>query len=176
MGTNVSLVQAADGITNASIADNAFGYEHFTVDSAMTTVLGRRVVRADAALPQTATTAIFTIAGGDILLTCIYAVVGTVIQAQACNLNIQANPTAAGTSLDLAAVLNISAKAAASYISMTGTLANAMTNGVAAVAQTFPIICPTGTIDAVTSASNTGTLSWVMFYVPLTPGATVTAA
>lgn len=177
MGSSFTLVQAADGITNASIADNAYSEEQFDTDAPMKFILGTRVARADGNIPQTATTAIFTIAGGDVLLTQIYGVIGTVIQAQANTMKLQANPTIAGSSVDLCATLDINAKVAGSYLGITGTFATALQNGLSIVGQqTGPIIIPTGTIDVVTSASSTGTIAWICYYVPLTLGATVVAA
>lgn len=128
---------------------------------------GYPVKRATAALPATTTTAYFTVSGGWIALNNLMGEVTTVLQTQACNLNFQANPSAAGTSLDICAVLNVSAAAAASVFSITGTLANALLNGVAAVAQSTSVMCPPGSIDAVASATNTGSVKWHLWWIPV---------
>lgn len=176
MGSAVTLIQAADGITNASIADGAFSYEQFDTDAPLRMILGNRVARAAAALPATATEPIFTIAGGEVLVTMIYGKVGTVIQTQACNTKLQSNPTATGSSVDICANLDITAKTADSLFNVVGVLATALGNGMAVVGPTNPLILPTGTIDLVTAATNTGTVAWFCYYIPLIEGATVTAA
>lgn len=136
---------------------------------------GLRVQRADAALPQTAAGSLFTIAGGPIELKLIYGVVGTVIQTQANNTKLQAKATGQ-SAVDLCAVLDITAKAAGSIFSITGTAANAMVNGFAVARMTTPWILLPGTIDLNCAASNTGTIRWVAYYVPLEVGATLVAA
>lgn len=176
MGSAVTMVFEADGITNAKIADAALSEEQFDADATTPMALGYRVARAAANLPATATEAIFTITGGDVLITMLYGQVGTVIQTQACNTKLQANPTATGSSVDICANLDITGKVAASFFSITGTFATALQNGLSVVGMTTPIIVQEGTIDLVTAATNTGTVEWVLFYIPLTVGARVTAA
>src|ERR1043166_63476 len=138
----------------------------YSIDALTRVHDGTPVTRASKVLPQTATEAAFTITGGRIILLQLLGECTVVIQTQACNLNIQSNPTAAGASLDLCAVLNISAKAVGTLFGMTGTLANALQSGVAILAQATPLILPVGTIDLVTSASNTGEIKWDLKYVP----------
>jgi hypothetical protein len=176
MGSNTTVVLAADVVTASAIADDAFSEEHFDPDWIMRAALGMRVNRAAANLPATTTEAIFTITGGEVLVTCIYGKVGTVIQTQACNTKLQANPTATGSSVDICANLDITAKAADSLFNVVGVLATALGNGMAVVGPTNAIICPVGTIDLVTAATNTGTVAWTLFYIPLVVGARVTAA
>ena len=137
--------------------------------------LGIRVDRADAALPATTSAAIFTVTGL-VMITQFLGVVGTVIETQACNLSLESNPTAAGSNVALCAVLNISAAVAASLFGITGTLATAMHNGLAIIAQVTPVIVRAGTVEQKTSATNTGTIAWSCWYRPLSAGATVVAA
>lgn len=138
---------------------------------------GEKVERATAALPQTTAEALFTVAGGRVLVTGIVGEVTTVIQTQANNTKLTANPTT-GTSVDLCAVLNISADEVGALYSITGTLTDALAGGVAgAVAlQDRPVVVPAGTIDLDCAASNTGAVKWTVTYVPLDDGASVVAA
>jgi hypothetical protein len=60
---------------------------------------------------------------------------------------------------------------------ITGTLANAMiaTTSGAVAAQVLPILVTAGTIDLKASANDTGQTKWVLHYIPIDPGATVSA-
>jgi hypothetical protein len=140
-------------------------------------VLGKRVDRATSALPATTQTPMFTISGGKILLTAIYGVVTTVIQTQACNLNLVSNPTT-GTDDALCAVLDISADEAGTIYSISGLVSDALWGVSAGLGQGLErqLILPVGTIDALTSATNTGAIQWSMWYVPLDTGASVVVA
>lgn len=147
----------------------------FDVDALTVIRVGKRVHRAGAALPQTAASAIFTVSGG-LVAAVIVGRVTTVIQTQANNTKLVANPTS-GSDVDLCAVLNISADAVGDIYAMTGTLSDALVGaGVACAMQAKPVIVPAGTIDLNCAASNTGAIEWWCYYVPLEDGATVTAA
>jgi hypothetical protein len=138
---------------------------------------GFRTYRATAALPASATGSIFTVTGRIKLLD-IIGTVTTVIQTQACNLKITNTPTAAGlTATDICANLNVSANAVNSFYTITGTLANALVNNTAAAAvyQATPVILNAGTLDLITSATNTGSVKWSCLWVPLDPGARMIA-
>lgn len=132
--------------------------------------------RASSSLPATTATPIFTVTGKVKILN-IIGEVTTVIQTQACNTKLIANPTV-GTDTDLCAVLNISANAVGSLFTITGTLANAMINTPNAVipTQASPVIVPAGTIDLSTSATNTGAVKWTVLYEPIDPGAMILSA
>lgn len=140
-------------------------------------VLGARVERADASLPQTAAEALFTVTGGKVLITGIVGEVGTVIETQANNTKLTANPTV-GTSVDICAVLSITADEAGTLYSITGTLTDALvgTTAGAVAAQAKNVIVNAGTIDLNCAASNTGTIAWTVFYVPIDDGAAIEAA
>lgn len=139
--------------------------------------LGFAVDRATAALPQTAQAAIFTVAGGRIALFGLIGEVTTVIQTQADNLSVTTNPTI-GTDVALCAVLNVSAKEVGTLFGITGTFSDALVgaNAGATVLCDRPVVVPIGTIDLITSASNTGSVKWRLIYLPIDDGATVTAA
>lgn len=140
-------------------------------------LFGLRVSRATAALPQTTQSALFTVTGGRILLTSIVGQVTTVIQTQANATKLVSNPTT-GTDVDLCGTLDITADQVGCLYGITGTLATAMVgaNAGATVVQTNALVIPVGTIDLSCAASSTGSVSWVITYVPLDDGASVSAA
>ena len=139
--------------------------------------LGFQVKRATATLPQTAAAAIFTILGGRVLITQILGEVTTVIQTQANNTKLTANPTT-GTSVDMCADLNITADEAGCLYGITGTPAGAMvgTNAGLTPAMACGQILNVGTIDLECAANNTGSVKWDVWYIPLDVGAYIDAA
>lgn len=159
---NQQLTDAARILTPVGTVGCSFGPDADFVPN-----LGYPVKRATAALPATTTAAIFTIIGGTIDLACLAGEVTTVIQAQACTLKVQSNPTAAGTSVDICATFDMNAAAAALQLGITGTLATALQAAVAIVGQSTPVRCQAGTIDLVTSATNTGSVKWSMHWRPV---------
>lgn len=146
-------------------------------DQLRTVLFGEKVDRATAALPQTTQSALFTVAGGRVLMTGIVGEVTTVIQTQANNTKLTANPTT-GTDVDICAVLNISAKEVGTLFGVTGLFSDALVgaNAGASVFPGNPVVLPIGTLDLNCAASNTGSVKWSLFYIPLDNGATVTAA
>jgi len=133
-----------------------------------------RVSKATATLPQSTAAAKFTISGGKVLICDIIGEVTTVIQAQANNMKLISNPTV-GADVDLCAVLDINAAAVGSTFHITGTLSDAMVKKVsgAGESQASPIEVSAGTIDLSCSASSTGAIKWVLFYIPIDAGAKV---
>jgi hypothetical protein len=138
--------------------------------------IARSCERATAALPQTATGALFTVTG-NIIIVDIVGEVTTVIETQANATKLTANPTV-GADVDLCATLDITAKAAGSTMNITGTLANAMVNvaGGAAIAQAGRVIVHAGTIDLICAASNTGAIKWTLHWIPVDKTSNVVAA
>lgn len=135
-----------------------------------------RAYRATAALPQTAAAALFNVTGRIKVLS-IIGEVTTIIQNQANNTKLISNPTV-GADVDICAVADIANDAVGSQLSITGTLATAMVETVSAalVYQAAPVIVTAGTIDLSCSASNTGSVKWIIDYQPIDPGAVVYAA
>ena len=142
---------------------------------------GYNVARTTATPPATTATAYFTVATGRCVVSMLVGEVTTVIQTQACNLKVTVNPTT-GNSWDVAANLNITADAVGTYYLVEG-------DGTALVAQyggegsgganfaiLLPFIVPPGTIDFETSATNTGSIKWDLFYWPIDDEAAITAA
>jgi hypothetical protein len=141
---------------------------------------GIKVSRATAALPATTASAIFTITGGKVAVTAIYGEVTTVIQTQANNTKLQHDPTDTGTTQDLCAVLDISADAVGTMYSLDGTPANAMVDALNFLSSNKqlakPLILKPGAILLNCAATNTGSVKWDLWYVPLDTGAAVAAA
>lgn len=136
--------------------------------------LGQKVDKATAALPQTAAGTLYTVTGGRILLTGIVGEVTTVIQTQANNTKLKSVPTV-GTTVDLCAVLDISAKEVGTLFGITGLFSDALVgaNAGAGVLPRNPVVVPIGTIKLDCAASNTGSVKWSLTYVALDDGATV---
>ena len=131
---------------------------------------------ASKALPATTTGAIFTVTGV-VEVIAIIGVVTTVVQTQACNLKLSTVSNSATT--DICTDLNITAAAAQSRMSITGTFANALLNtakGVPVARQATALIVQQGTIIATTSATNTGNIRWSVRYRPLQEGSRIVAA
>jgi hypothetical protein len=146
-------------------------------DQLRTLLYGQRVERATAALPQTTQSALFTISGGRVLITSIVGEVTTVIQTQANNTKLVSNPTT-GSDVDLCAVLDITADQVGCLYGITGLFSDAMVgaNAGATVVPRNAVVVPAGTLDLSCAASNTGSVKWVLTYIPLDNGASVTAA
>ena len=157
------------------MTDTAANREKF-----MELILGFRVDRATAALPQSTDEALFTISGGRILLLAIVGEVTTVIQTQANNTKLKFNPTATGADQDLCAVLDITADAVGELYTIDGTVGNAMRSdlliGLNSLYGAGGLILSEGDIELDCAASNTGSVAWSMWYIPLDRGATVVAA
>jgi hypothetical protein len=144
--------------------------------------LGNLVSRTTAALPQTTASAIFTVAGGRVLITSIVGQVTTVIQAQANATKLQAVPTT-GTTVDLSATVDINALEAGGLLSLTPaqsatpfSLALAKQLSGAIPVQNLGIIVAIGSISLSCAASNTGSVKWDLTYIPYDTGASVAAA
>ncbi len=146
-------------------------------DQLRTILLGTKVDRVTAALPQTTQSALFTITGGRVLLTSIVGEVTTVIQTQANNTKLVANPTT-GTDVDICAVLNVAADEVGCLYGITGLFSDALVgaNAGATVIPRNPVVLLVGTLDLNCAASNTGSVKWSLTYIALDNGASVAAA
>jgi hypothetical protein len=102
--------------------------------------------------------------------------VTTVIQAQACNLSVNANPTVGGTAV-LASTVDINAdEVGTTYgVEGDGTALVATSSGFSPGAFGEPII-QEGVISITTSATNTGSVKWDLYYEPMDETASVVAA
>jgi hypothetical protein len=142
-----------------------------------TILFGTKVDRATQTIPQTAQAALFTVAGGRILLTSLVGEVTTVIGAVATTLAIVGNPTT-GTDVTIGTATAITSKEAGALIGLAATVGTALNvqNAGAGALPTSGTVVPIGTIDWVTAASTTGAIKWSLTYIPLDDGASVVAA
>ncbi len=143
--------------------------------AARTMLFGLYVPRATATLPQSAAAAIYTVAGGDVILTWISGTVTTLLGAVG-NMKLVAHADAADT--DMCAVVAAGTSAVGTIFTITGTPGDAMLAeiGAARGISFYGLVVHTGTINLSLSLSSTGSVKWDLLYVPLTQGATVTAA
>jgi len=154
-------------------------------DQLRTLVLGSKVDRATATLPQTATGSIFTVAGGRIVLTSLVGEVTTALGATATSLNIVHTPTV-GTVGDLCAATVCTSDTIGTLYSITGVPADLMSAeklGGTVVPVDYNtglplrgLVLPIGAIGLKASASDTGSVKWSITYVPYDNGASVVAA
>ena len=152
-----------------SVYDNGTNYKAIQ--------LGIQVDRTTAALPATAAAAIFTVVGGRVGITKILGQVTTVIQTQANNTKLTANPTT-GASQDLCTVLDITADAVGTMYGITGLNTDAMIglDGLACPGQLRDVVVAAGTIDLDCAATNTGSVKWSIWFYPIDAGAYIEAA
>lgn len=141
--------------------------------------VGFHAVKATATPPASTTQNLFTITGGRVLVTVFVGEVTTIIQAQACNLKLTSAPTT-GSAVDFASNLDINAFEAGAILiaegdgtALIGTSTGA---GFAPALNALPFILPIGTIRCATSATNTGSIKWDVWYFPLDDGALVVSA
>ncbi len=146
-------------------------------------IIGVKVDRATGVLPQSATAAIFTIAGGRVLITSLVGEVTTVIAAGTTpEGKLIFNPTAAGTSFDLTTATSIASDAVGQQYYIAGSVATPGAVLVAgAVGQANPVfdqalLLSEGAIEFNMDESVTGAVQWSLTYVPYDDGATVVAA
>jgi hypothetical protein len=136
---------------------------------------GILVSKAAAALPQTAQTAQFTVAGGRVLIIWYVMQVTTIIQAQATTVQFIATPTS-GTAVNVTnATGDINGKEVGASVTFATTLGGtAVVNNAGAnvIAQPVFVLNP-GTLDFKTVASSTGAVKQDLIYVPLDNGASV---
>ena len=138
---------------------------------------GFRVDRATSVLAQTADLSIFTVATGRVLLTLILGEVTVAIQNQANATLLKLNPTATGADQDMCASLDIDNDAIGEIYTISGTVGDAMRSDLLiGIGMTFPMILSEGIIELECAASNTGSVQWTVFYLPIDQGAVITAA
>ena len=141
-------------------------------------LLGLKVARATATLPQTAQAAIFTVATGRVIVTSLVGTVTTATGATATNLSVIGNPTT-GTDVVLASTVASASKEIGATFTLPVTFGSALqvqNAGGAGLPLGTGFVLNPGTLDILTSASNTGSIKWDITYVPLDDGASITAA
>ncbi len=144
-------------------------------------LFGLKVDRAASALPQTGSTAIYTVSGGGVLITSLLGRVVTALGATVTNLKLQFTPSG-GAATDLYANVAVTSAAAGRTITPNAAIGSALVLGAAGHLAGAPIpgasglFLPAGSLAMVTDANDTGTLQWSLTYVPLDDGAVVAAA
>lgn len=181
-GYNVELPIGEDNANNSYDSSNVVANKDGSVLERLEYIqqVGKRL----------ASKALTTIANGDatifnftgsIKINSIIGRVTTVCEAKQTNAKI-AIVSDALTPVDICANVDLTAAAVGTLLSITGTAANAMVasaNGVIAPGQANPVVatCTTsGIIKIVAGAANTGAVTWMIDWEPLTEGATLTAA
>lgn len=137
-------------------------------------VYGFKVERAAATLPATGTQTIFNVTGGRILLTTLVGESVTATGATATTITVNAVGSINAITTALATATDFTSKTAGTEFAFS-TLGGAATVGGAFNQNNETVVTP-GTIQLVTSATNTGTVKWTLMFIPLDDGATVTAA
>ncbi len=150
--------------------------------------LGRAVVKGPVTNPQTASTALFTVTGGKVLITSLTGIVTTVQGATANSFNITYTPSG-GSAADLAAATVCTSDAVGTLYTITGVAADIVSaqkvGGTEVPQVTFaptptfltgPIGVDAGALNLKASGSNTGATTWTLTYIPLDDGASVAAA
>ncbi|MEU1445504.1 hypothetical protein [Streptomyces mirabilis] len=142
-------------------------------------LLGTKVDRTTATIPQTATQSIFAVSGGRILVTGLLGEVTTVIGGVATTVTVVSTPST-GTAVTLASATAITSKEVGSQATLPLTSGSALVVNNAGNGGQFPGHSPyvvgVGNIQITTSASTTGAMKWTLTYVALDDNATVAAA
>lgn len=138
--------------------------------------LGTRVEKSTGTLAAS-TVALFTVAGGEVLVTSMYGKVTTAITV-ANSYKLQFNPTSGSTN-DLFAATDIGTTdtPAGDVLTFDGVRSSSLVRGGggAVLGNANGIVLQAGQIESV-SAGTDGVILWVVTYVPLTTGATLVAA
>ncbi|HZB28938.1 MAG TPA: hypothetical protein VE465_02110 [Streptosporangiaceae bacterium] len=141
-------------------------------DELRTIALGRGVVsKATGTLDEDVTPSLFTVAGGEVLITALWAKVTTAITV-ANTVTIQANPTTGDTSPIVAGDLGTTDTAAGTVLGWEPDSAAFVRNGPPAQA-----VVSTGTVEIDSAGTNVdGAMTVYCMWIPLTDGATLVAA
>jgi hypothetical protein len=134
------------------------------------------VSKATGAITGNPTTALFTVAGGEVLVTTLWAKVTTALTTDSGTYAVQQNPTTGDTQTIVTATdLGTSDTAVGSVVGLTNgtTAAPAFLRGGTAY---LGAVVTTGQIEFVGAASANGALTFYCTWVPLTDGATLVAA
>ena len=144
-----------------------------------TFVRGHHVQRAAATLPQTATHNLFTVSGGQVLIT---GLIGTVATTAIQNSDPVAKLTSTpsvGSAVDIASTVDLTSLEIGGHVVCEGDGTALVKSNAGAAYMSAGVgfwVCPSGTIDLTTGASKTGSMKWDLFFIPLDEGATVVAS
>lgn len=142
-------------------------------------LLGAKLDRATATLPQGTHSALFNITKGRVLLTSIVGEITVAIGGTSGTL-IAAYPTVttAGDT-DLCAATDINTCDVGDLLGITGTPGDAMLvahKGAVQMMATGGVVLPIGTLDLVDAQSETGSIKWSVTYIPYDDGAEMSVA
>jgi hypothetical protein len=135
---------------------------------------GQSVNRAAATLPATGSQTLYNITGGRILLLGLVGEVTTVTGATATNAKLTAVSTVGSIATDLCANTAVTSLAAGNLFAPSAIGSAAQVGSV--VSQGNEGYVQPGIIRLTTDATNTGAMRWQLLYIPVDPGAVVTAA
>lgn len=139
---------------------------------------GAKVDRATAVLPATTTQNLFSVSGGRIILLGLVGEVTVVASATATTLTFQSAPTVGtAVALNLNTGSAIENAVVGSLVTITGTFGDAaiISGGAGQILDSKGLVIPAGFIRILTSATNTASLRYSVFYTPLDDGASVAA-
>lgn len=146
-------------------------------DSLRKAVLGNGPVsKATGTITGNPTTPLFTVAGGEVMITALWAVVTTTLSTDSGTYALQNNPTTGDTQVIVTATdLGTTDTAAGSVIGLTrgSTAASAFLRG---GSNELRVVVSIGQIEFVGAASANGAITFYVMWVPLTTGATLVAA
>jgi hypothetical protein len=146
--------------------------------------LGQLAEKASGAISSDPTISLFTIAGGEVLVTGFYLKVTTAITTNGGTLALQANPTTGDTTTIVAATdLGTTDSAVGTTIGVSGFIADPATTGATftrvftkggALLRDIPVT--TGALELVGASSVNGAVTAYCTWIPLTTGATLVAS
>lgn len=142
------------------------------------------VSKASGAITGDPTVSMFTIAGGEVLVTSLYMTVTTAITTNGGTLALQQNPTTGDTSTIVAATdLGTTDSAVGSTIGVAGFISDPATTGatftrhfVKGGAALTDWVVTTGAIELVGASSANGAVTMYATWIPITSGATLVAS
>ena len=151
------------------------GREFFGGRARRKQMLGAKLDRPTANIPQNGQYALFNITGGKVLMTLIVGEV-TVDIGSTVSLKLIATPTV-GTATDLCAAVDMASCVKGDLLGITGTPGDNMLVANKSAIQamlTGGVILTPGVLDLDTTASTTGKVTWLITYIPLDDGAEMT--
>jgi hypothetical protein len=142
---------------------------------------GTVVTKAAQAFPQTATATLYTVTGGNILVTLLLGEVTTVVQSSDPVLTLGCGTPTIGGTLDtdgIATSTTLASQEVGTLVTVAASsgLGGALVVGSLAGSAAFlstPFVVSAGTITWTTGASKTGAMKWYLTYIPLDDGASV---
>lgn len=146
-------------------------------DQVRTILEGIRVETAAITVPQAGAEAVFTVAGGRVLVKNLVGEVTTVIGGTTPQLNLTHASTVGGD-IEFATDTSITSDEVGTLYAVNG-VGNALGVGSSGVVESSHngVVLAEGTVNMeVDAADATGAIQWVVTYVPLDTGASITAA